>query len=208
MSLKSILPYLLGGIGGGYLYKHRKDLFGGKQPEAEKLSTLSGTQNKMLKNILSNYRRGDYRLENQPLYQQGSEYLSNLLSDTPEAYEKFKAPMMTEFNEQIVPGIAERFAGMGAGSQSSSAFGQQMGAAGANLSERLGAMRSGLQMQGMQQALPYAQAPGSEAFKWSSLALGTKPFGYNIQGAQPGFGSQLAGGIGQALPALLMSLFA
>jgi len=45
----------------------------------------------------------------------------------------FAVPEMRRFQEQTIPGIAERFTGLGAGSQSSSAFQQALGTAGADL---------------------------------------------------------------------------
>ena len=57
---------------------------------------------------------------------------------------------MNQFHQQILPGISERFTGLGAGSQRSSAFAQQVGAAGAGLAGRLASMRQ----QQMNQFLP------------------------------------------------------
>ena len=74
----------------------------------------------------------------------GMDYYNKILSgDTSQ----FEAPLMRQFNEQVVPGLAERFTKAGAGAQQSSAFGQQMGAAGSGLMESLGALRGKLGMQ-------------------------------------------------------------
>jgi len=54
-----------------------------------------------------------------------------------------------QFSQQTVPGLAERFTSMGAGSQGSSAFQGALGQAGAGLETGLGALRSQF---GMQQA--------------------------------------------------------
>lgn len=80
------------------------------------------------------------------------DYLSMLLSQDPQQMAAFEAPAMRQFNEQIIPGIAERFTSQfGPGSQRSSAFGQQLGAAGAGLAERLQAQRSGLGLSALSQ---------------------------------------------------------
>ncbi len=113
-------------------------------------------------------------------------YISDLFSDDPEAFERFAAPARREFQEQTIPGIAERFTGMGAGAQSSSAFQQQLGAAGAGLSERLQAMREGLKGQGIS-ALQGMQQIGM-----------TPQFGYQTTAAQPGFLQNLLGPLMQA----------
>jgi hypothetical protein len=72
------------------------------------------------------------------------QYFTDLLQNNPEAFAKFEAPAMRQFNEEIIPGIAERFSGAGAGAQSSGAFQRSLGKAGATLSEQLQAMREGL----------------------------------------------------------------
>ena len=104
---------------------------------------------------------------------------------------------MRQFNEQIVPGIAERFSGLGSGAQSSSAFQQALGGAGADLSERLGALRGGLQGQAANQALGYAQQPVSNLQNF--LGMQTQAFAPK----QPSFGQQLGtgliGGLGTGL---------
>ena len=80
---------------------------------------------------------------------QAFQFLSQILGQSPEMMEKFQAPARRAFNEKTVPSIAERFTGMGA--QKSSAFGQQLGQAGAGLEEALSAQRSGLGFQGLTQ---------------------------------------------------------
>lgn len=52
----------------------------------------------------------------------------------------FEAPYLREFWERTIPGLAEKFSGVGAGAQSSSAFTQSLGQAGAGLSENLASL--------------------------------------------------------------------
>jgi hypothetical protein len=105
-----------------------------------------------------------------------ADYYRNNLSDNPADQQAFAAPQMRQYNEEIVPGISEQFAGMGAGGLSSSGFRNAQVQGGVDLSERLGAIRAGLRqnsaqgLQGItQQALqPYSQnmvtEPGTEGF--------------------------------------------
>lgn len=114
--------------------------------------------------------------------------LQALLSGSPEALEAFQRPAIRQFEEEVVPGIAERFSGMGAGAQGSSAFGQQLGAAGAGLAERLSAQRAGLQSQAL-----------SQLSQLLGLGIGTKAFQpLQIPGQEGGLG-KLLGGVGQGL---------
>ena len=89
--------------------------------------------------------------------QSGLNYLQSIMSQDPEMMKQFEAPYMRQFNEEIVPQTAERFAGMGG--MNSSGFQQTMGQAGSSLMERLAVLRGGLGMQAAQQAASYAQLP-------------------------------------------------
>ena len=164
-------------------------LFGKTQPaKTTQLPTMSPEQMNMLNSMLS--QMGG------PM-SQGMGNLSQILSGKPEAFKAFEAPAMRQFNEQIVPGLAERFSGMGSGAQGSSAFGQQLGAAGAGLSENLAGMRAGLQ----QNAL-------SQLMSMMGMGIGARPFeniyqpekrDYGVLGSMmPG----IAGGLGSALGGL------
>lgn len=89
--------------------------------------------------------------------QSGLNYLQGIMSQDPAMMKQFEAPYMRQFNEEVVPQIAERFAGMGG--MNSSGFQQTMGQAGSSLMERLAALRGGLGMAAAQQAAQYAQLP-------------------------------------------------
>jgi hypothetical protein len=90
-------------------------------------------------------------------------YLQRMMSQDPQLMEQFEAPYRREFQEQTVPGIAERFTGLDA--QRSSAFQQTMGQAGASLMERLASLRGGLGLEAAQMGLGAAQ----QALGYSSL---------------------------------------
>jgi len=163
-------------------------------------STGTKGQSNFLQQLLSSLQGQSTNIGQNPLFQQGSNYLQQLLSGSPESSAAFEAPAMRQFNEQIIPGLAERFSGLGAGAQSSSAFQQALGQAGAGLSENLQALRSGLQFGGLGHALGYSQQPISNLLGFGQLGLGTQMKGYAPK--QPGFLQQLlsalAGGAGQA----------
>lgn len=89
------------------------------------------------------------------------------------------------FAEKTIPGIAERFSALGA--QRSSAFGQQLGAAGAGLESDLAAMKQNYNLQ-QQQALQ------------NLLGIGLKPqFESLYRPGQEGFGSKLGNKLGENL---------
>ncbi len=140
--------------------------------------------------------------EQQPLYQQlqgaatsgpggafgqASDYYRGLLSNESPDFNAMAAPEMRRFQEEIIPGLSEQFAGMGAGGLSSSGFQNAAVGAGTDLSERLGSIRAQLRQQGAQ----------------GLMGLGQQGLGmYNeniLQKGQPGFLSQIAPIAGQAL---------
>lgn len=117
-----------------------------------------------------------------------ADYYRNNLSDDPADFNAFAAPALRQYNQDIAPGIAEQYAGLGAGGSGLSGSGfrnaQVQGAT--DLSERLGAMRAnlrqssaqGLQGIGQQGLQNYSQnmvtQPGSEGFLSQALpAVGT-----------------------------------
>ena len=181
------------------------NFFLGSKPKTQQLPTMNSQQMGILQQLLGQINPQQFNLGQNPLYQQGSNYLQNLLSGSPESTAAFEAPHLAEFNQRIIPQLAERFGGMGA--QSSSAFRNALGEAGSNLQMQLAALRSGLQGYAAQQALGYAQAPGEMGLQQANLGLGTSPFAYQEQAGSQGFlplllaglGGGLAGGAGAAL---------
>lgn len=79
---------------------------------------------------------------------QSADYYRDLLSNDSQTNQMLGAPEMRQFNEQIIPGLAEQFAGMGSGGLSSSGFRNAAVGAGADLAERLGSIRAQLRSQG------------------------------------------------------------
>jgi len=133
----------------------------------------------------------------QPAGQKSSDYYSQLLEGSPEAFQNFEAPYMRQFHEQTVPGLSEQFAGLGA--LSSSGFQQALGQAGAGLSENLAGLRSGLQMQ----AAGQSQSSLQNLLGMSTQGLVPKQLGFLKQlllslggGAGQGFGQLAGGGLG------------
>lgn len=159
-------------------------LFGSK-PSTKQMAAMSPQQMGVLNQLLS-------LLGNQGTSGAGSafDYYSDLLGGGGDAYSAFSAPYMREFQEQIVPGLAEQFAGVGA--LSSSAFPQALSQAGAGLQEKLAALRGNLQMQGAQGLMSGYQG-------LSQLGLGAKPFGYGMNQGSQGLLQSLFGGLGSSL---------
>ena len=157
------------------------DFLFGKKEQTQQVPTMSGGQQDLLTQLLQGLSGGG---TGGGALGGGLQGLQQLLSGDTEAFEK---PLMSQFFQQTVPSIAERFTGMGAGAQGSSAFTQQLGQAGAGLSEQLGALRGGLQQQGLGQLSGLLGA-----------GLGARPFETTFRPGTQGFLGALAPGLGQA----------
>ena len=119
------------------------------------------------------------------VYGQAADYYRDQLSDDSSTANMQFAPEMRRFNEQIIPGLSEQFAGMGSGGLSSSGFRNAAVNAGTDLSERLGSIRAQLR----QNSVQGLQSIGQQG-------LGT--YNENIhRPATPGFLESFAQGAGQ-----------
>ncbi len=164
---------LLGGAGTGLGFGTRggRHFLLGKKGQMGQISTLTPEQQQRLSNIMG---MGDRLMP-------GAEnLLSGLLSGSPEALQAYQQPAIDQFQQQIAPSIAERFAGMGAGGLSSGAFNRAMTGAGANLATDLAAQRASLQQNALQQVLGLYKDP-----------LNIQAFQPYREQAQPGFLQQV-----------------
>lgn len=144
------------------------------------------------------------RPEQEPLYQQlvnagmqpgaggafgqAADYYRGLLGDNSADYQAFANPMLRQYNEEILPGLSEQFAGMGAGGLSSSGFRNAQIQGATDLSERLGALRAQLRQAGAQGLANIGQ-----------MGLGNYSQNMVTQPGSEGFLSQIAPAAGQAL---------
>lgn len=155
------------------------------------------TQNPQQQQVLSNFLNQIMQMQGQGgNLEQSQSYLSQFLNGDQggggqQAFEQFAAPYRTEFQEQTLPGIAQRFAGMGGGLgggvMGSSGFAQALGGAGNQFQSNLSNLFANLRQQAAQQAF-------SQYGSLLNTGLG------NFQAYQPGnpsFGAQAGAGFAQ-----------
>lgn len=167
------------------------DFMFGKKEKMMQTPTMTGGQSDLLNQLLGALQGGGGGLMGQ-----GGQYLSDMLSGSPEAMQKFEAPYMRQFSEKIIPSLSERFSSLGSGSQGSSAFGQQLGAAASGLQEQLASLRGGLQ----QNAL-------SQLMGMGGMGLGARSFENIFRPETQGMMGGIGQGLGQAagmLPFLML----
>lgn len=121
-----------------------------------------------------------------------ADYYRNLMSDDSADFDAFSAPMMRQYNQDIVPGLSEQFAGMGAGGLSSSGFRNAQMQGATDLSERLGQLRANLRQSGARGLMDI----GQQGLNSYTQNMTTQP------GTQ-GMLSTLAPAIGTGLGALI-----
>jgi len=75
---------------------------------------------------------------------ESADFYRDILANDPQMLQELFAPEFRRFNQDIIPGLAEQFAGMGSGALSSSGFRNSATQAGTDLAERLAQMRMNL----------------------------------------------------------------
>ena len=107
--------------------------------------------------------------------------LQDYLNPESDVYKNFEKPYMQEFEQQTLPGIANRYAGLNAmgGGLSSSGFGQSLGAAGSQLQTNLAGMKSQMQRQSINDIL-------GQYNQMANMGLNAQPFGYQKYDASQG----------------------
>lgn len=170
-------------------------LFTGRKGKFEQRSTLNQQQQPLFDQLQAS-------LQGQGAggaFGQTADYYRDLYSNDSQAFKDFAAPEMRRFNEDIIPGLAEQFAGMGSGGLSSSGFRNAGVQAGTDLSERLGAMRQQLRQQGIQGMSQLGQFGLSPQFNENIYQKGQPGL---IDSAGPGLGAVAGMFGGPALGAL------
>lgn len=105
---------------------------------------------------LQNFTPEMMQLFQQMIEQLGPEsFLSKLAGGDPEMFAEMEAPALRQFNE-VLGGIGSKFSGMGSGARRSSGFQNVTSAAGSNFAQELQAKRLGLQQEGIQDMMSYA----------------------------------------------------
>ena len=138
------------------------DFLFGKDPYAQQLPTMDEGQLNLLQQLTGG-------LGGRDMYGKGLNVMEDYMDPSSEAMQRIMGPYMQQFNEQIIPGLGERFAGMGAnsGALSSSGFGQALGSAGRGLMTDLAGMKEGMRGNAAQ-----------GIFGQYNNALQQRPFGY------------------------------
>lgn len=146
--LKNVGFALAGGIPAAFkgVRKAAGNLLMGTPEKRENVSTLRPEQEQLYNQLVN----AGMQPGSGGAFGDSADYYRNLLSDDSADYNAFAAPAMRQYNQDIVPGLSEQFAGMGSGGLSSSGFRNAQVQGATDLSERLGQIRAQLRQAGAQ----------------------------------------------------------
>lgn len=122
------------------------DFLFGSKGKRENVSTLRPEQEETYKQL----QAASQGRNEGGAFGQAGEYYKGLMSSNSADAQAFANPMLREYGEDIVPGLSEQFAGMGAGGLSSSGFRNAQVQGATDLAERIGRMRAELRQAGAQ----------------------------------------------------------
>jgi hypothetical protein len=183
------------GAGVGGIIGAASGFFGagkGKKDKFRQINNLNPQQNQQLGNVLDQANASGQAGGNYNLAQQ---YQNRILQGDQQSFNQWAAPYETQFNEQTLPGIAERFAGLSGahGNPANySGFGQAIGGAATQFKSNLAGMYAQIQQQAAQHATGQYNA-------LNSLGLGTQAFQNAYQPGSIGAFGQIASGVGQGV---------
>lgn len=140
-------------------------------------------------------------------YNQGQNYLADLYSQSPDAFQRMSQPYMQQFQQQTVPDIAERFSSMGSGSAGGSGLNQALAQGATNLNTNLGGMFENMRSQNLVQNMQYGQAPFDQFRSLLMSLLGMNTFENTYQPGNTGFLGPFLQGAGQGLGQLGTAFF-
>lgn len=142
--------------------------------EGEHKSSFSENQQGGINDVLNTVKgmKGNADITQNQGYQNGQNWLNDLFNDQ-NFFQNFEAPMQRQFQEQTIPDLANRFGSMGSGgSLGSTGFRNQANREAGNLQSNIAALRGGMQQQGANQGLQYAQQPFQNMMALYNQALG------------------------------------
>jgi hypothetical protein len=177
---------LTGGLASPAFRKMAKNFLFGTPEKRENVSSLRPEQEQLYNQL----QQANLQPGAGGSFGTAADYYRGLLSDNNADMEAFAAPEMRRYREDIIPGLSEQFAGMGAGGLSSSGFRNAQTQGAVDLSERLAQMRANLRQSAAQGLTNIGQ-------------MGLNPYSQNMVTEQgsPGLLSQVAPAAGTAIGA-------
>jgi len=192
---------------------------GSSKPSVERIDTSTDEQAAQIKAL--NEATGGmldemmqklgYNIQGDQSYQAGTQALNTQLSEfdpnkIASNFEQYiAAPARTTFQEQTIPGIAERYSGRGSAGQvalrdAATNFEKSLGAEKSNALLTAEQQKETIRSQAINQALSYAQAPGQEAL--SQLQTYLQSIGISLT---PQFQPAVQEGSSGAWPSLIQA---
>jgi hypothetical protein len=166
----------------------------------KKVNTMDKYGRKMLSNVIDKINLESFNLKDNPIYQQGMQFLNDMMNPDSEQMRTMEQPYRRQFAEETAPGIANQFAMNDA--ISSSGFEHSMGRAAGDLEGNIAGMKQNAMMNASNQMLGYSQAPAQMQQGLVQMGLnGPQDFGYQVIPGSKGWGAGVGSAGGQMMAA-------
>ncbi len=154
----------------------------GRDPKLKKIDTHSEGQNQFFDQFLQQLmqsQQGQTMQQGEQGFGQAQDYLSGLLG--PGGFEKFAQPFNQQFEQQIMPRIAEKFAGYGnsSGALSSGGFAQALSGGASDFQSKLAQLFSQLQQNAAGQLSSNYGNLQNNYNQQAQIGLNYEPFAYH-----------------------------
>jgi hypothetical protein len=167
--------------------------FSDKPDKLKKIDVLNKDQRKLHRHITRGIDTSSFDLSQNPMFQRVGSFLQEMMDPSSEAYQRFEAPYLRQFKEQVLPQIEEKYSSLGLGR--SSYLNKALAHAYSGLEESLASMRMQNMMNASQMGMNYSMAQPNLNAQLSQLAMGTPTFAYNNVKGQQGWGGPLIQGM-------------
>ena len=189
------IPGFFSGKKGNNMYQNnipQSNWWSGRDEQVNQIPNMNQGQNSILDQLIQQLIQGSVNNN----YQGAQDYLGKLLNRDPETYQRFAAPLMQNFEQQVLPRIGEKYAGygggMGGGVESSSGFGQAIGGATAQYGADIQRLFADLQQNA-------ANTSMNQYNNMSGNILSARPFQNIYQERVPGGFENILSGFGNSI---------
>lgn len=162
----------------------------------KKFKNMDHASRKMLSRVIDKINLESFNLKDNPIYQQGMQFLNDMMNPDSEQMKAMEQPYRRQFSEDTVPGIANQFAQNDA--LSSSGFEHSMGRAAGDLEGNIAGMKQNAMMNASNQSMSYAGAPAQFQQNLVDIGLnGPQDYGYQMIPGSKGLIPGIANAAGQ-----------
>ena len=178
--------------------------FSGSGSKLKTFETLTKGQRSKLQDYIKAIHPGAFNVSKDKGFREAGHYYQYLMDPNSKLNQKMQAPYLRQYEEEIVPHVAEGFAG--ADAMDSGAFNLAMSKEASGLQERLAGLTEQNQLMGAQGAMEYGQV---QPQLWQGLmntGMRTSGFDYAMIPGKESMTNSVLNNLGKSLPLILAAL--